>query len=382
MKCWNCGQEIERGGSSFCPNCGANLADAPKAKVEGQEKTVAQAAVTGDGSSAAPATGASNTDARPVMPEVPIDQTQRYVTPLPSNAWSQPASPSSEYDSLGADYQTPQTVVSGGVDSPEQAKEDYKRAKRELKEARKRAGKSNAPKIIAAIVAFVLVAGGAAAAMYYFDHGNSFDPNGGQVQEQPADESSSQDTQSSSDSTDSTDKTDASASSASKDSSSSDSGSATSRSSNSTRESALVGTWTGELKKTSSGSLDCYGSQKKPPVLTVKSVDSAGKITADLKVCYHAHDSEDNPVDSSPADVYYEVKDITMTDNNGSFSYKLDVQSIDKSYSDNDSYEIDFTFDETATTPKLTAKTRSAYYPDGSYFGSLENEDFEFSKTS
>ena len=309
------------------------------------------------------------------MPEVPIDQTQRYVTPLPSNAWSQPASPSSEYDSLGADYQTPQTVVSGGVDSPEQAKEDYKRAKRELKEARKRAGKSNAPKIIAAIVAVVLVAGGAAAAMYYFDHGNSFDPNGGQVQEQPADESSSQGTQSSSDSTD---KTDASASSASKDSSTS----TTTSSSTATKENALVGTWTGELLKTSNGLLDCYGSQEMPPVLTVKSVDSAGKITADLKVCFHAHKSEDNPINSSPSDVYYEAKDITMTNSNGSFSYKLDVHSIDKNYNDSDSYEIDFKFDETATTPKLTAEAYSLFYPEGSLLGSSQLEDFEFSKTS
>lgn len=378
MKCWNCGREIERGGSSFCPNCGANLAGAPGAKAEGQEKAAAQASAMDDASSAAPAAGTPNTDARPAMPEVLIDQTQRYVTPLPSNAWSQPASPASEYDSLGADYQTPQTVVSGGVDSPEQAKEDYKRAKKELKEARKRAGKSNAPKVIAAIVAVVLVAGGAAAAMYYFDHGNSFDPNGGQVQEQPADESSSRDSQSSSDSTDPTDKTDASASSTPKDSSTSTTGG----SSNATKENALVGTWTGDLKKSSSGLMDCYGSQKMPPVLTVKSVDSAGKITADLKFCYHAHASSDNPVDSSPNDAYIEADDITMTNNNGFFTYEFDMHSFNKDYDDSDSYEIKFTLDENATTPELTATATSWYYPDGSGFGDSQIEDFEFSKTS
>lgn len=349
MKCWNCGFEIERGGSAFCPNCGADLRKAPAPAGQGQN-------------------GAAQRPAMPQAPGAQADQAQRYVTPLPSNGWDTPASPGAEYDSLGSGYQTPETVVPGGADSPERAEEDYRRAKRELKQARKRAGKSNAPKVVAIIVAIAVVGCASAAGAYYVANGNSFQPRA-EAESATSDGGASPQQES--------------APAATEANANASNGSAATTSAEANETDALVGTWTGTLEAAdAAGLMDCYGSQSKPPVLTVKSVDSSGKVTADLKVCYHAHESSDNAIDSSPNDTYLEADNIVMTMAGKRFSYTFEPHDIDGSYDSYDEEKIDFTYDTSGGTPKLTAKADSVFYPSGgSGFGSKQDENFTFTKT-
>ena len=245
MRCWNCGQEIDRPGSAFCPNCGADLR------------------------SGVPQAPQPQGDSRPPMPEASVDATRRYVTPTPSDSWDTVSSPGAEYDSLGTDFQTPETVVSDGVESSEQAKADYRRAKRELKDARKRAGKSNAPKVIAIILVILLaVAVGAFASYCYFAGGSS---------DSTASESKTDETKE--DEAAETDDALAEADSESSDAVASTQG-------DGDGEQALVGTWTSMLEA-SDGDGYCYGAQEMPLVITIKFVDSANKIVDS----YHEDDS-------------------------------------------------------------------------------------------
>jgi hypothetical protein len=341
MKCWNCGQEIDRSDSAFCPNCGADLR------------------------SGASQTPQPQGDSRPPMPEASSDATRRYVTPTPSDSWDTVSSPGAEYDSLGTDFQTPETVVSDGVESSEQAKADYKRAKRELKDARKRAGKSNAPKIIAIILVILLAVAGGAFASYRYFAGDSSDS--------AASESEKDDTKK-----DEAAETDEA--SAETDSESSDA--AASAQGDGDDAQALVGTWTGKLEA-SDGDGYCYGAQEMPLVITIESVDSANKITADIKVCFHAHEENENSVDSSPGDAYLELNDVTMTYSDGSFNYTVHPSEIDDSYDSDDSIELSFEYSNSGNAnASLTGTARSSYLPSDTNFYSVQIDEFTFAKES
>lgn len=182
------------------------------------------------------------------------------------------------------------------------SKEDYKAAKASYKQARKAAGKSRKPLVIAIVVAFLLVAAAAAGATWYF-------MSQSQQSAQVASESSS---------------------------SSSSSGSSSSSSSSSSASSLYdeyVGTWEGPLDSTESGRGSgrdrCYGANGNDMVLTIDSISNDKRIKATAKLVYHGHESTSGSgdKDSMNGDECRTFESLTGTFDSKGFEFTTDANS-------------------------------------------------------
>lgn len=189
-------------------------------------------------------------------------------------------------------------------DIPEKdAKVELKEAKAAYKNARKAAGKSAAPKVIAIIIAIIAVAGAGAGVMWWFSG-------------QQASLMSSQSSSSAYPASPSTPK-DASSSLSSK-------------SAQGGIES-YEGVWKGSLVEATKYAFVgcCYGAEKYPLVLNVKKVSNTGSVTADAEVLFHEHeDLNVSDAASTDGDVYIELKDLVGSlSADGEFTFK---EGLDK----------------------------------------------------
>lgn len=273
MFCPNCGKQIPDG-SVFCPECGANLA------------------ATANGGSTAP-----------------------FATPTPS------VTPTAAYDSLGTSYQTPPTMVAGGVPrSP------------------KKPGKWKAVLIVVAIVVVALGGG----LVYLKVSGNQLPfyvpviSDWLQPEKHGASSVDSSSSPHASGSEDTSGRSDAQGSSDTGTSATSDDGGDTSGEDTdaavpsptpkpSGKYADLVGTWTG----TPTSEVDCVAAQSMPIKLTVKSVADNGTMVADVTVCYHNHDHDEN--NSTQGDEQVTFSDVSISGEEWNdvmtYTYRGDVSS-------------------------------------------------------
>lgn len=79
-------------------------------------------------------------------------------------------------------------------------------------------------------------------------------------------------------------------------------------------DTGYIGTWTGKLDSTTTGPA-CYAAQDNPVEITVKSVETTGRMVMDVKVLYHGHTREDldGDVDSFQGDKVVTLTDQTAT---------------------------------------------------------------------
>ena len=194
----------------------------------------------------------------------------------------------------------------GGMASTKDVKAELKEAKAAYKDARKAAGKSSAPKVIAIIVAILIAAGVGAGAMWWL--------SGQQSGPAPAPSSSNP---SASDGT-------VSAEPPSENSSSISAPSAPSASTQGGIES-YVGIWKGDMVEPTHYWLckTCYGAEGHPLVLDIKNVSGSGHITADASVLFHEHESlGDADAATTDGDTYIDLHDLDATlSSDGEFSF-------------------------------------------------------------
>ena len=324
MKCWSCGREVSGTGPVFCPHCGARL----------------QGAGAGQADASAPATGE-----KPHIPEVPDSEVQRYVTPFPSEMLGPGSVPGSTYDSLGTDYETPETVTSSEEIGSGQTGEGYGRPA------------SRTPGVVVVTLVVVLAACAGVAGVYYALNGRPIGLS--DIQSVVAGGSASSSLTSSSQAEDAQE-TDGS-----------------SVVLTDAQRQYLVGTWQGTYQGSDDGGGVCHGSQLKPSVLDIKSVDENGRIVADIRTCYHAHGRAEGTISSSTNDVYLEADNATMTmDGIGGFSVTFDLGNIDSSF-DNPGYscKMSFYLEGDSDTPELKGDVKSGY--DFEY----QDDTFTFAKS-
>lgn len=198
------------------------------------------------------------------------------------------SSPTPDYEALGASYQTPQTVA-----------------------ADSRRGRRGIGGVLALLTVLIMLGAGA-----FFLRGVWMPLlSGGANQESPAQATLAEPT--------TNDDGTASQTNASDQVAGTESASAPS-------DSDMVGTWIGELRGKSTSKSYCYGAQVQPLVLNVKSEDGAGKIKADITVCYHNHAMGENDIDSDPNDTAVTFSDVTLTNYGGNMEYHGDVSSINQ----------------------------------------------------
>lgn len=93
---------------------------------------------------------------------------------------------------------------------------------------------------------------------------------------------------------------------------------------------SLVGMWVGTLGSKRAAGAYCYGAQLIPLTLNVKSVDEAGKMKADITLCYHNHAIGDNEIDSDPGDTALTFSDVTIANYGGNIEYHGDISTVNR----------------------------------------------------
>lgn len=182
-----------------------------------------------------------------------------------------------------------------------QVEADYREAKAQLKSARKRAGKSNAPKIVGGIVlGLALVAGGAAGG-WFFAH-QWGEQQIGQLQTQLS--STQKQLNQANDQVSAT----------------------TSILNGGSR--AYSGSWSGELISTlGAATKRCYGASEKPMSMNIESISATGQMELSVDVLYHGHETATLPNDakSSAGDAMVRSGQITSTFSSKSFTFRVDA---------------------------------------------------------
>lgn len=182
-----------------------------------------------------------------------------------------------------------------------QAEADYRQAKAELKAARKRAGKSNAPKVVGGIVlALALVCGGAAGGWFFTNQRSSGEIDSLQSQlsstQQQLDQANSE-------------------------------VSATQTILNGGSR-AYAGSWKGELISTlGAATKRCYGASDKNMSMNIESISATGQMTLDAELLYHAHETATlaNDEQSDSDDALLQSGQVTSTFSSKSFSFRVET---------------------------------------------------------
>lgn len=291
-----------------CPNCGAQLADnqrfCPKCG------TAVASGVSGQ------------TQATQAMPGAPAGQSgQPGAEPLPANdVWSSNGMPTQAYDALSSgSYSTPDTGSAATNQGPAMSKDDFKRAKADYQMARRMAGKSHAPLIVAIVVAALLVAGASAAAVFFLVAQPA--QNAQQELQAQIDELNAQ--------LDDADQAAANAAASSQKAEDDNADDEKATKSTGSKYRSAVGTWKGTLLPTNDSD-PCYGAEESPLQIAIKSIDDNGKAVMTVKALYHHHDEPGNAIQSSPEDMVIELKDVIVNLNNrGDFEYEVDLADYD-----------------------------------------------------
>lgn len=93
---------------------------------------------------------------------------------------------------------------------------------------------------------------------------------------------------------------------------------------------SYVGTWTGEMTSTSTrAKYNCYGATGNPLVLTITGNETTGQITADAKMLLHGHNINEltSDVDKHDADKMIELKNLVGTFKDGNFTFKRELDA-------------------------------------------------------
>ena len=230
------------------------------------------------------------------------------------------------------------------VPAKEQAKENLRRARAAYVDARRAAGKSYAPRIIAGIVAAAVVAGAAGGGVWYVMNQRISEADARAIELQSqVDELQSQLE---------------AASSAQQPTSGStpEAGSPASSELELDDAQSLVGTWTGSLSETS-GADCCYGASETPLEVTIKNVDSTnGQMTIDVSVLFHGHGSLLGDAPSTDGDRVVAFEDLTSTYSEAGFTVRGDIEGTD------DYVSITFTPERFSYGVRLAAEVESRHY--------------------
>lgn len=300
MNCPSCGAPLEDG-ARFCGICGSSIPEG-----------------------VATASRAARTPQTPATPNT--------ATMSAQDIWAANGVPTKEYNSLASGgYATPETVSSAASQEGFIATDEFKRAKADYKSARKKAGKSATPKIIAiAVVVLVAIIVGAIGAYTILNP---------QVQslQQQLDDAQSQLGESNS--------------------TSNSSSTTTTGNSSTSNYSVLVGTWTGQLQ--SSAVYNCYGGQATPLTINVKSVDDVGNATVDLTLLFHGHEDPNNTSTTTTGDQAIIVEDVVLNFSSGSFSYDVDMTQY--GFTDMDILKLSGTVTVSVSEVSMEAEVYSRY---------------------
>ena len=230
-------------------------------------------------------------------------------------------------------------------EAPSDPKEELRRAKAAYADARRAAGKSNAPKIVAACLgAALLVGAGAGATWFLMDEqarqaGDRMDELQSQlddVNERLQEETARADAAESSAEQDSgrpaVTPEAPGAGAASDAGADSDAGSGTDDEASLGNSQSFVGTWTGELKEVSTPYGNCFGASTHPLKITIKSINSStGQMKADVEVLFHGHDTIDDDADTVDGDRVVTFEDLTGTfEGDGDFRLKGNIDADDE----------------------------------------------------
>ena len=227
-------------------------------------------------------------------------------------------------------------------EAPSDPKEELRRAKAAYADARRAAGKSNAPKIVAACLgAALLVGAGAGATWFLMDEqarqaGDRMDELQSQLddvserlQEETAraDAAESSAGQGGGQPVATTDPAEAPGAGAADNTGSGDEGEASLDNAQS-----FVGTWTGELKEVGAAYGNCFGASTHPLKITIKSINSnTGQMKADVEVLFHGHDTINDDADSVDGDHVVTFEDLTGTfEGDGDFELKGNIDADDE----------------------------------------------------
>lgn len=268
MKCPACGAAL-KDGQQFCVKCGTPL--------------------DGEVVSAASAVGSSG-EAMPSVAEVPTQ-----------DAWVG-ATPSKEYDSLSSnEYSTPETVSSSSVQKGSLAEEEYERAREVYREARKKAGKSIVPKVVAGALALVLAAGVGAFISYTLMNSQLEALNNQYLALQGQYDAALTDLEMSL--------------------------GAVAESPFSKGYENWDDTWEGTLNdEDAESSVLCRAGETTPPILKVTGVTTEGVATGELTVTFHNHSTPSTAVSSCEGDVTL-TEEIEFQLDDLSFTHDFDISS-------------------------------------------------------
>ena len=355
MRCPNCGAELPDG-AKFCTSCGSQM---------------------GCGSGQTPA---------PVAPQVPSGDYQTpEATPVPS-PWQTPGQATPTTAPTQAYQQGPvmdETCVSPASSDTAASREEgerrddeeYRRAKRAYKEARKNAGKSYMPAIAVGVVTALLVAAtSAGAAGYYVTQ--TAQPDADKVQEltdqlnEANDKIESLESQLAEAKGANAATTTAPATTAST--------AQAAASVDLSRPETFVGTWKGSLTATEwSMDTNCYGGDKNPAIIKINSVNaSTGQVSLDASLTYHGHDAQgvSGSSDTIDGDDYETYTGITGTLDGDTLKFDVPVAA---SGGDTKSMSVEAKFARSGGEVKMTAEVRSSYQRSGYLTASMVHDTFE-----
>lgn len=242
----------------------------------------------------------------------------------------------------------------GAAPSKKQLDSELKRARAAYVEARRAAGKSYAPRVVACVLAAAVVAGAAGGGVWYVmdQQLKGANARSDELQAQVDDLQGQLDALSQAQSAPATpaptDQTPASDPSSPAD--------ATSTAPTLDDAQSLVGTWTGELAETS-GTAHCYGASETPLEVTIKRVNSTtGQMTMDVSVLYHGHKDPTSDTPSADGDRVVTFEDLTSTYSEAGFTVRGDIEGTD------DYVSITFTLERFSYGVRLAAEVESRHY--------------------
>ncbi|WP_455139560.1 zinc-ribbon domain-containing protein [Thermophilibacter sp.] len=244
-------------------------------------------------------------------------------------------------------------VPERGADEPptkEQAKESLRRARAAYADARRAAGKSYAPRVVAGVLAAAVVAGAAGGGVWYVMDQRVSEANAraDELQAQVDDLRGQLDALSAAQQAPvATTGPDAVADDAS--------GEAAAEPTLDDAQS-LVGTWTGALSETS-GTAHCYGASETPLEVTIKSVNSTtGQMTLDVSVLFHGHGDLTTDAEKTDGDRVVTFEDLTTTYSESGFTVRGDIEGSD------DYVSISFEPQQFSYGVRLKAVAESRHY--------------------
>lgn len=220
--------------------------------------------------------------------------------------------------------------------------EELSRAKAAYADARRAAGKSNAPKIVAACLgAALLVGAGAGATWFLMDQQarqasdrmdelqSQLDDVNERLQEETARADAAESTAGQGDGQP------AATPEPSEDPGAVTAGDAGSGAGDEAflgNAQSFVGTWTGELKEVVEAYGNCFGASTHPLKITIKSINSStGQMKADVEVLFHGHDTIDDDADTVDGDRVVTFEDLTGTfEGGGDFRLKGNIDADDE----------------------------------------------------